>query len=451
MEEKDNKRVSLIIDDGSGEEDSAGEKISTSERLKKPLIFGLMAIVFVACLYLIFKPKQAEDQNVDGGLKNAVPEATDKGLQADKQKAYEKEMLEEREEAKRNSLLSLSEYWNNGADSSTEGNLASQSSVQRPALSGGFQQSGYPGNSISSYQNAQQTLSSFYRDDDREKLQLRKQVDQLRERLSETEVPATPTLKDQLTLMEKSYEMASKYLPSGSAAPTAQIPGKMVLQADTLSAKKYAINPTDDKKESLKVTEKNVVLSLYREPDDQGFLEGLQGERNRAFITAGEKKQGNTVKNSIRATVMETRTIVGDGSVKLRLSEDALIGGYQAPKGLEIIAASKFQGNRVELKVSSVEIEGNIIPVEILVYGLDGQLGLNIPRSDEISAASEIAANMSQTSGMSISMSRSAGQQIAGDLSRGLLQGVSGFFSKKLRATKVTLRAGLPVLLLTKK
>src|SRR5690606_41931620 len=82
---------------------------------------------------------------------------------------------------------------------------------------------------------------------------------------------------------------------------------------------------------------------------------------------------------------------------------------------------------------------------------LDGQLGLLVPRSDEINAVGEIAANMSQSSGMNISMSRSAGQQVASDLSRGLIQGVSGYFSKKLRAVKVTVRSGHPVLLVAKK
>jgi hypothetical protein len=40
-------------------------------------------------------------------------------------------------------------------------------------------------------------------------------------------------------------------------------------------------------------------------------------------------------------------------------------------------------------------------------------------------------------------LSSSPGQQIAGDLSRGLVQGISGYFSKKMKTPKVTLKAGL--------
>jgi len=443
MEEKENKQISLIVDDDNTE---ATESSSKKEKLKKPVIFGLMIIVFVACLYLIFKPKSDVGENMDQGLKNAVPEATDKGLQADKQKAYEKEMLEEKEAAKRNSMMSLSDYWNNN-DTSVNGELPLENVTVNH--SGDLGMNGTQNSSLNSYQNAQQTLGSFYRDDDREKLALRKQVDELNDRLSEKDVPQPPTFKDQLALMEKSYEMASRYLPGGN-----NVQGTTSLHVgqptDSMLIKTKAIQNKEEKTETIKGIKKNVVSSLHREEDDSEILRGIR-ERNMAFITSGKVTQHDIFRNSLRAMVMETKTLAGDGSLKLRLSEDAKIGGYNVPKGTELVAETKFQGNRLQLKVSTVEVSGNIIPVEILVYGTDGQLGLLVPRSDEINAAGEIAANMSQSSGMNISMSRSAGQQVASDLSRGLIQGVSGYFSKKLRAIKVTVRSGHPVLLVTKK
>ncbi|UMQ43111.1 conjugative transposon protein TraM [Chryseobacterium sp. Y16C] len=444
MEEKENKRISLIVDEDSTENPESS--FSKNDKLKKPIIFGLMAIVFIACLYLIFKPKNSGEENKDKGLKNAVPEATDKGLQADKQKAYEKEMVEEREAAKRNSLMSLSDYWS-GADTSV--NAETPVSKVIAGNSGGYGMSGAQNSSLSSYQNAQQTLGSFYRDDDREKLALRKQVDELKDKLSEKDVPQAPTYKDQLALMEKSYEMASRYLPSangGPASPTVNVGQNM----DSTAVKTTVLPGKKGKTESLKVLKKSVVSALYREEDASEILNGI-GDRNMGFITPGQVVQSDVVRNSIRAMIMETKTLSGDGSLKLRLSENATIGGHYVPKGTGLVADTKFQGNRLQLKINAVEVSGNIVPVEILVYGTDGQLGLLVPRTDEINAAGEIAANMSQSSGMNISMSRSAGQQVASDLSRGLIQGVSGFFSKKLRAVNVTVRSGYPVLLLTKK
>ncbi|WP_286751678.1 MULTISPECIES: conjugative transposon protein TraM [Sphingobacterium] len=444
MEDKENKRVSLIVDDDSaeGREGSSSKK----DKYKKPIIFGLMAVVFIACLYLIFKPKNGGEENKDKGLKNAVPEATDKGLQADKQKAYEKEMIEEREAAKRNSLMSLSDYWNS-TDTSASGEVP-VAKVIGSNSTGYAMSSGPQNNSLSSYQHAQQTLGSFYRDDDREKLALRKQVDELKDRLSEKDVPQAPTYKDQLALMEKSYEMASRYLPSANGLQGSPV-ANAGLSTDSTAVKTATLPVKKAKTESLKGIKKNVVSALHREEEATEILNGI-GERNIDFITPGQVVQSDIAKNSIRAMVVETKTLSGEGALKLRLSENASIGGRNIPIGTELVAETKFQGNRLQLKVSSVKVSGNIMPVEMLVYGTDGQLGLLVPRSDEINAAGEIAANMSQSSGMNISMSRSAGQQVASDLSRGLIQGVSGFFSKKLRAVKVTVPSGLEVLLLNK-
>jgi len=57
---------------------------------------------------------------------------------------------------------------------------------------------------------------------------------------------------------------------------------------------------------------------------------------------------------------------------------------------------------------------------------------------------------MSQQSGTSLMLTQSAGQQVAADLSRGVVQGISGYFSKKVRTPKVTLKAGHQVFLVSK-
>ncbi|REC61879.1 conjugative transposon protein TraM [Chryseobacterium pennae] len=446
MEEKENnkKRISLIVDDDEASTDNKGKDLTVRERLKKPVIFVLMGIVFIACLYMIFKPKGEDNLNKDNGLKNAVPEASDKGLQADKQKAYEKEMMEERDAVKRNSLMSLSDYWNSNDSNATQ-EVGSNDSRSAQNLAG-TGSTGYQNRSLTSYQNAQSTLGAFYRDDDREKLELRRKVDQLQEKLSEKDVPAGPTMKDQLALMEKSYEMASKYLPTGSQPPTVTT---STSEMDSMIKKNARTLPEKERLATVANERKDVVSMLAR--DKEGGYEADWGLQRRPFFTVGGISQSRVIKNSIPAKVLETQTVNGEGNVKLRLQETALVDGHTIPKGNIVVAGAKFQGNRLQLKISSIEVAGNILPVEIWVYDVDGQPGLSVPRSDEMNAAGEIAANMSQSSGMNISMSRSTGQQVIGDLSRGLMQGVSGYFSKKLRAMKVTLKAGHQVLLVAKK
>ncbi|MBB6330022.1 conjugative transposon TraM protein [Chryseobacterium sediminis] len=122
----------------------------------------------------------------------------------------------------------------------------------------------------------------------------------------------------------------------------------------------------------------------------------------------------------------------------------------EIPAGSLLVAVSKFQGGRLQLKISSIQSQGNIYPVEINIHDNDGQMGLYVPYSAEQNAVSDIVANMSQTSGTNIMVAQSAGQQIAADLNRGVVQGLSGYFQKRVRQLKVTVKAGHQVLLLPK-
>ena len=77
----------------------------------------------------------------------------------------------------------------------------------------------------------------------------------------------------------------------------------------------------------------------------------------------------------------------------------------------------------------------------------DGQEGINIPNSMESDALHEIGANMGSTMGSSINISTDAGAQIASDVGRGLINGVSQYLTKKMRTVKVHLKSGYRVML----
>jgi len=190
---------------------------------------------------------------------------------------------------------------------------------------------------------------------------------------------------------------------------------------------------------------------LYREPTDSAFLADWSQRKNRSFYSAGASEQALQPKNSIRASVHETQTVIGETGIRLRLLETAQTPQRAIPKGTIVTANGKFQGGRLQLKITSIELEGNIVPADITIYDLDGQQGLYVPYSPEINALTEMAGNMSQQSGTSLMLTQNAGQQAAADLSRGVVQGISGYFAKKVRTPKVTLKAGHQVFLVSKK
>ena len=100
------------------------------------------------------------------------------------------------------------------------------------------------------------------------------------------------------------------------------------------------------------------------------------------------------------------------------------------------------------ITVTSIEYAGTILPVELTVYDSDGQPGIHIPLSMEISAAKEVAANLGQNLGTTVSITnQSAGDQLLSELGKGAIQGVSQYVSKKIRTVKVHLKEGYRVML----
>lgn len=440
MKENENKKTVVRVTEGNPTATSDLLQDSTQnkmDKLKKPLIFGLMGIVFLGCMYLIFKPSEDKKDIENIGLNDAVPQATEAGMQADKQKAYEQEMLEQKDAEKRNSLTTLSDYWNTeSAENPTDEPIDEHENYDSK------KPSGYGNPTVNSYRNAQSALGSFYQDDNRETMELRKQLDELKEQLADKDVPKPATVDDQLALMEKSYQMAAKYLPTGANSPDALPSNDATVSSKVSTQKEHFVSFTSARK--------NTVSALYREPSDSAFLADWSQNKNRGFYTAGTVPQVTQPKNSIKACVHDPQTVVGETGVRLRLLEDARTPGRTIPKGTIVTANAKFQNGRLQLKVTSIELEGNIIPVDITIYDLDGQQGLYVPYSPEMNALTEMAGNMSQQSGTSLMLTQNAGQQVAADLSRGVVQGISGYFAKKVRTPKVTLKAGHQVFLVSK-
>ncbi|TKC05844.1 conjugative transposon protein TraM [Pedobacter frigoris] len=441
MKENDNKKSVVRVTEGNPATTADVPQDGTqnkAEKLKKPLIIGLMGIVFLGCMYLIFKPGEDKNALENIGLNDAVPQATDAGMPANKGRAYEQDMLESKEQEKRNALTTLSDYWNTDSTQTSKEMLPEEDENNSSGKSLG--KNGNP--ALISYRNAQSTLGSFYQNDNSETMELRRQLDDMKEKLAEKDVPRSVTVDDQLSLMEKSYQMAAKYLPqnanTGNTAP-----------ADV----KTEVSGANQKESFVAFTpaRKNTVSALYREPTDSAFLADWSKTKNRGFYTTGSVEQMAQPKNSIKACVHEAQTVIGETDVRLRLLEPAQTPQRTIPKGTIVTANAKFQNGRLQLKVTSIELEGNIIPFEISIYDLDGQQGLFVPYSPERNAVTDIVGNMGSATGSSFSMNSSTGQQIASDLSKSAVQGISGYFAKKVRTPKVTLKAGHQVLLVSKK
>jgi conjugative transposon TraM protein len=265
-------------------------------------------------------------------------------------------------------------------------------------------------------------------------------VEELTARLDAKENGAG-SMDEQVALIEKSYELAAKYM-NGQNGESSQ--PKQIAQV-TPSA------PVQGKGSAtpVKSVSDRTVSGLQQPMSNSEFIAEYSKPHNYGFNTAVGSSY-SMGKNTIRACVHNDQTLMDGQTVKLRLLEPLQAGNVIVPKNSLVSGSAKVQGERLEILVSSLEYAGNIIPVELAVYDSDGQKGLSVPSSLEQEAAKEAMANIGAGLGTSISFAQSAGQQVAMDITRGLMQGGSQYLAKKFRTVKVHLKANYQVMLYAK-
>ena len=428
--------------DGKPEKEKKPKRELTPQQVqqrRKMIVFPLMFLAFAGCMYLIFAPSGKEDVNVEsvGGFNADIPLPAEDGIIADKQKAYEQAMISRKQQDK---IQSLQDFGFTGDDETEEPQTEIDLMPEEEPKS---QRGGGASYSANAYRDINRQLSTFYETPavDEEKEDLKRQVAELTDKLQQQQ-NATPTADDQMALLEKSYELAAKYMNDGGQnrerGQIAQIPtaGQNGGGIGTPAIPVQAIRET-------------TVSGLQQPMSNADFIRAYSQPRNYGFNTAVGTGYAMG-KNTVAACIHQDQTLTDGQAVKLRLLEPMQAGNIVVPKNTLVAGTAKVQGERLDILVSSIEYAGNIIPVELAVFDTDGQKGLSVPSSMEQEAFNEAMANIGSGLGTSISFAQSAGQQVAMDVTRGLLQGTSGYLAKKFRTVKVKLKAGYKVMLYAK-
>jgi Bacteroides conjugative transposon TraM protein len=427
----------------NGNQTTEGKQVLSSNQkqsLKKYAAFSLMFIVFAACVWLIFAPsadKKAKTE-VSKGLNVNLPAPKAQTIIGDKKAAYEEEQQKEKQTEKMRSLQDFASILGKEkATSGTELSLAdNKQKVFQKTTSNQINRK--PANrkessiqtSVSAYRDINRTLGSFYEapKTDPEKERLTKELEELKTKLAEKENRRN-SVDEQMSVMEKSYQIASKYLP--------QMQGQTSVQQ---SPEKPL--PLTNKPNVIPVAavDEQVVSTLRQN--------SLLQETNAVFYTVSDGKTQQGITNTISACIHNDQAINDGQTVRLRLRQPFRAGSVLIPANEIISGTARIQGERLSISVTSLEYEGLILPVNLTVYDTDGQRGICIPNTGAVNAAKEIVANMGTSAGTSINLSSNAGQQLVADLGRSAIQGTSQYMAKKLREVKINLKAGYQVLLL---
>lgn len=372
------------------------------QKMMKYLVVMPAAILCGAViLWLLYTSLNKSDERVGDAFNTEIPEGENDGMK-DKMSEYEAAEAAKEKEARQQTVAVL--------DTLTA-TTTQDSGVRQPTA---------VETSAQAYQEVQASLDDFFVPENSEAAQvaeLQARIDELEAQNAMAQQQQQP---DQMEMLERSYQLAAQYMGNGNGGnypPPAS--------ADDEKGKRD-VQPVAQ-------VNRNVVSSL-------------SSSSGRSFNTS-VGSSGIVNKNTIAAVVANNQSVTDGESVKLRTTEPMWVGSRLIPRNTVIVGSARVQGERLEIEISSIECDGFIYDVELQVYDSDDQEGINIPNSMESDALHEIGANMGSTIGSSINISTNTGAQIASDVGRGLINGVSQYLNKKLRTVKVHLKAGYRVML----
>ena len=412
------------------------------EQLKKGLVFGGLGLLFALSMWFIFAPSGKDKTAAEQGLNDSIPQATTEQLTGNKLKAYELGDKMQQEEQAREELGRLSDYF----AENTEPSDAER--AQAAATTAKIE------NSMQRYEENTRLLNSFYAPDphEEEREALRQEIDNLKKELSEQSYKEEDEERKQLALMEKSYQMAAKYLPT---ATTSGMPPNVFTPAQERPT-------TEDKSGTASLASsalsmevlaerKQVVSSLEQPMTDKEFIQEYGTKPRNLGFHSLTTATSSSIRNTLKVVVDRTTTLQEGDYVALRLMETARIKDLRIPRQSKLIAQAKIEGNRMHLLIKSIEVDGHIIAVKLSAYDTDGQEGIYIPGSEDLGALKEVGANIGGSMGTSFTFASSAKDQIISEAARGVMQGASQLLQKKLRTIKVTLKGGYRLFLVQTK
>lgn len=419
------------------------QRIKRNKMIAIPCMYLLCGLV----LWFIFMPSASDGEKGSKGFNMEMPDAEKTDVEADKRKAYSKEELANRQKEKGRAMNTLGEYMADAdsANSQQGGDFSLMQSGQQPTKAE-RQEADAIRSSAEAYQNLNTTLGGFYEQPQQggssEDAELRKRLDELEASMMQQESRRS-NMDEQVALMEKSYQLAAKYMPGGNA----NTPNQSSSEKQAITAtKETAVKGKKAKVTPVKQVQKRVVSSLNRPMGNEEFVAFYTEKASARFNTA-IGKGGVSDKNTISACIHGNQTITDGQAVRLRLLEAMRVGEREIPRNAVIVGMARLQGERLAITLKSIEHGGTIMPIELSVYDNDGQEGIFIPKSMEVDAAKEVGANMGSSLNSSINISSNAGAQLASDLGKGVIQGVSQYISKKMRTVKIHLKAGYKVML----
>ena len=188
-------------------------------------------------------------------------------------------------------------------------------------------------------------------------------------------------------------------------------------------------------------TAKKMTVITQVRPSVVSSLRTQTAPQNNGFHTLGESSTAGSV-NAVPAVIHNDQVVEQGSTVKLRLLQDVQLEGRLIPRNSFLYGTCNMAGNRLTIQATSVQYQGNLLPVSLKAFDIDGNEGLNIPGSIDRDALKQGAAQGVSSADL-LTMSPSLGAQAAGIA----IQTTKALTGRKIKTVKIHLKANYQLLL----
>ncbi len=160
------------------------------------------------------------------------------------------------------------------------------------------------------------------------------------------------------------------------------------------------------------------------------------------YAATGPEGESNKDSHPLWVSVYGTQTLTSGEAIRMRLLSPVEIKGHPIGRNCLIYGVTSLSGDRLQVRVNSIEYQGEIYAVSLVAYDLDGLSGICIPGGDTRQQARQSSADALQSLGYG-SLDPSLGAQAAG----AGIEAAKRLIAKKVKQVYVTVKSGYLLLL----
>ena len=153
--------------------------------------------------------------------------------------------------------------------------------------------------------------------------------------------------------------------------------------------------------------------------------------------------------NAIKAFVHSTQTVMVGSTLKMQLAENCLTDdGQRIRKGTPVYGeVTAIDGERVIVKIGTININNNILPFKKTVYSRDAIEGIYVPGNPKSDVAKDAGAAATSGANTNISGGFDMCSQLVAGAANSVISATKSAASKNIRKVKVTIKTNYRILL----